>query len=201
MATQPAPAWLPDDGVERQTAGGASEPPVALSHHSLYPTAADEGHGGTGQAAALLLGGASPPPGAKKGAMIRRLQPLPAQVGRLWEDETVRRLFPVLRRAWALQGAQAQVALTGRKAQRVLFGAMNLRTGQRLVWRRPNRRQEHCPACLSLLRRSSPGRRLGRRLDEAPGHLAARRQTLAPQRAIGLLWLPQPCAELKAMDQ
>jgi hypothetical protein len=55
LATQPAPVGLPDDGVERQTAGGASESPVPLSHHPLYLAAADEGYGVTVQAATLLL--------------------------------------------------------------------------------------------------------------------------------------------------
>jgi hypothetical protein len=113
----------------------------------------------------------------------------------------VRRLFPVLRRAWALPGEQAKVALTGRNAKRVLFGAINLRTGHRLVWCRPNMRQEHFQAFLRLLRRSYPGRRIGRLLDEAPGHLAARRQPLAAQLDMELIWLPKPCAELNAMDQ
>jgi hypothetical protein len=48
--------------------------------------------------------------------MIRRLKQLPAQAVLLFEDETVLRLFPVLRRAWALQGEQAKVAITGRNA-------------------------------------------------------------------------------------
>lgn len=119
----------------------------------------------------------------------------------LFEDETVLRLFPVLRRAWALQGEQAKVAITGRNAKRVLFGAINLRTGHRLVLRRPNMRQEHFQAFLRLLRRSYPGRRIGLLLDEAPGHLAARSQALAAQLDIGLIWLPKQCAELNAMDQ
>ena len=55
LATQPAPTGLPDDGVERQTVGYASESPVLLPHHSLYLAAADAGHGVTVQAAALLL--------------------------------------------------------------------------------------------------------------------------------------------------
>ena len=116
-------------------------------------------------------------------------------------DETVLRLFPVWRRAWALQGAQAKVAITGRHATRVLCGAMNLRTGHRLVVRRPNMRQEPVHAFLRLWRRSYPGRRLGLLLDEAPGHLAARSQTLAAQLDLGLIWLPKQCAELKAMAQ
>ena len=133
--------------------------------------------------------------------MIRRLKQLPAQAVRLFEDATGLRLCPVLRRAWALQGEPAKVAITGRNAQRVWFGAMNLRTGHRLVVRRPHLRQEHFQAFLRLLRRSYPGRQIGLLLDEAPGHLAARSQTLAAQLDIGLIGLPKPCAELKAMEQ
>jgi DDE superfamily endonuclease len=70
----------------------------------------------------------------------------------LGEDETGLRLFPVLRRAWALQGEQAHVAMTGCNAQRVLFGAMNLRTGHRVVLRCPTMAQAHFQAFLRLVR-------------------------------------------------
>lgn len=119
----------------------------------------------------------------------------------LFADETVWRLFPVLRRAWALRGEQAKVAITGRNAKRVLFGAINLRTGHRLVLRRPNMQQEHCQDFLHLLRQAYPGRRIGLLLDEAPGHLAAKSQARAAHFGIVLIWLPKPCAELNAMDQ
>ena len=44
-------------------------------------------------------------------------------------DWTLLRLFPPLRAAWALQGTQATVPITGANAKRVLFGTINLRTG------------------------------------------------------------------------
>ena len=111
------------------------------------------------------------------------------------------RLFPVLRRAWALQGAQAHVAMTGCNAQRVLFGAMNLRTGQRVVLRGAPMEQAHCQAFLRLLREAYAGRPIALLLDEAPGHRAAKSQRRAAQLDIALIWLPKPCAELNAMDQ
>jgi transposase len=119
----------------------------------------------------------------------------------LGEDETVLRLFPVLRRAWALQGEQAHVAITGCNAKRVLFGAINLRTGHRIILRRPNMEQVHFQAFLRLLREAYPGHRIALLLDEAPSHRAAKRQSLAADLDIELIWLPKQCAELNAMDQ
>jgi len=113
----------------------------------------------------------------------------------------VLRLFPVLRRAWALRGAQAQVAMTGQNAQRVVLGALNLRTGHRVVLRRPHMAQAHCQAFLRLLREAYPGRPMVLLLDEAPGHRAAKSQGLAAQLDIVLIWLPKQCSELNAMDQ
>jgi transposase len=113
----------------------------------------------------------------------------------------VLRLFPVLRRAWALRGEQAHVPITGCNAKRVLFGAINLRTGHRIILRRPNMEQVHFQAFLRLLREAYPGRRIALLLDEAPSHRAAKSQRLAAQLDIALIWLPKHCAELNAMDQ
>ena len=111
------------------------------------------------------------------------------------------RLFPVLRRAWALRGEQAHVAITGGNAKRVLFGAINLRTGHRLLWRRPTMEQAHFQAFLRLVREAYPGRPIAVLLDEAPSHRAAKSQDLAAALGIELLWLPKQCAELNVMDQ
>jgi hypothetical protein len=132
---------------------------------------------------------------------VRRLRQRPAHTVLLSEDETVLRLFPVLRRAWALQGEQAHGAMTGCNAKRVLFGAINLRTGHRVVMRRPNMEQAHFQAFLRLVREAYPGRPIARLLDEAPGHRAAKSQCLAAELDIALIWLPKPCAEFNAMDQ
>ena len=126
---------------------------------------------------------------------------MPADAVLLFEDETVLRLFPVLRRAWALRGEQAKIGITGRNAKRVLFGTINPVTGHRIIQRSPNMRQEHFQAFLRLLRRSYPGRPLWLLLDEAPGHMAARSQALAEKLDIVLIWLPKQCSELNAMDQ
>ena len=111
------------------------------------------------------------------------------------------RLFPVLRRAWALRGEQARIAITGCNAKRVLFGAINLRTGHRVVLCRPNMEQAHFQAFLRLVREAYPGRPIALLLDEAPGHRATKSQALAAQLDIALIWLPKPCAELNVMDQ
>jgi hypothetical protein len=116
------------------------------------------------------------------------------------EDETILRLFPVLRRAWSLRGEQAVVPITGRNAKRVLFGTINIRTGHRIVRRGPNMRQEHFQAFLRDLRRCYPGRPLWMLLDEAPCHIAPKSQALAKALEIVFVWLPKQCSELNAMD-
>jgi transposase len=119
----------------------------------------------------------------------------------LFEDETVVRLFPILRRAWGLRGEPVRIGITGRNAKRGLFGAINPRTGHRLLQRAANMRQESFQSFLCLLRRAYRGRPIWLLLDEAPCHLAPRSQTLAAQLAIELVWLPKQCSELNAMDQ
>ena len=126
---------------------------------------------------------------------------MPTDAVLLFEDETILRLFPILRRAWALRGVQARIAISGRNAKRVLFGTINPRTGHRVLMRAPNMRQEHFQAFLRLLRRSYPGRQLWLLLDEASCHTAPKSQALAAQLDIVLVWLPKQCSELNAMDQ
>lgn len=126
---------------------------------------------------------------------------MPAAAVLLFEDETILRLFPTLRRGWALRGVQARIAISGRNAKRVLFGTINPRTGHRVLMRAPNMRQEHFQAFLRLLRRSYPGKQLWLLLDEASCHTAPKSQALAAQLNIVLVWLPKQCSELNAMDQ
>jgi transposase len=116
-------------------------------------------------------------------------------------DATILRLFPPLRFAWAFRGEQAQVKISGRNAKRVLFGAINPRTGHRLVLRRLRMRQEDFQAFLRHLRRHYPGRPLWLLLDRAPCHEALKSQQLAARLGVELLWLPKQCSELNAVDQ
>ncbi|HEX4949372.1 MAG TPA: IS630 family transposase [Blastocatellia bacterium] len=153
------------------------------------------------QTTALLLCGERPASRPKKGAIIRQLKQMPAGAVLLFEDETIVRLFPVLRRAWSLRGKQALVPITGRNAKCVLFGTLNPQTGHRIVLCRPNMRQENFQDFLRLLRRSYPGREIWLLLDEAPCHVAQKSQVLAKQLNMELIWLPKQCPELNAMDQ
>jgi hypothetical protein len=119
----------------------------------------------------------------------------------LFIDETTLRWFPPLRFAWGFRGEQVVVKITGRNAKRILFGAINPRTGHRLVLRRPRQRQEDFQAFLRHLRQRYPGRPLWLLLDKAPCHEAARSQQLASRLGVKFLWLPTQCPELNAMDQ
>ncbi len=119
----------------------------------------------------------------------------------LMEDETILRLFPVLRRAWSLQGEQAVVPITGRNAKRVLFATINVRTGHRLCLRRANMQQANFHDLLRLVRRRYGSRPVWMLLDEAPAHIAHKSQALAATLDIHLVWLPKQCSELNAMDQ
>jgi len=119
----------------------------------------------------------------------------------LMEDETILRLFPVLRRAWSLRGQQAEVPITGRNAKRVLFATINLRTGRRICLRGANMRQVNFHALLSEVRRRYRERPVWMLLDEAPCHIAARSAALAAALDIHVVWLPKQCSELNSMDQ
>ena len=125
---------------------------------------------------------------------------MPSSAVLLFQDEIILRLFPVLRRAWSLRGEQAKVGITGRNAKRVLFGAINLRTGHRIVMQYSGLNQQGFQAFLRLLRRFYPGRPICLLLYEATAHTAPKSQSLAEALSITLIWLPKQCPELNAMD-
>lgn len=125
---------------------------------------------------------------------------MPLSAVLLFEDETLLRLFPVLRRAWSLKGEQAPVSIAGRNAKRVLFGAINVRTGHRIMMRYDNMRQKGFQDFLHLLRRSYRNRPVWLLLDRAGSHTTARSVSLAKELHIELTWLPKQCSELNAMD-
>jgi hypothetical protein len=114
---------------------------------------------------------------------------------------TTLRWFPPLRFAWGFRGEQTAVKITGRNAKRVWFGAINPRTGHRLVFRRYRQGQEDFQAFLRYLRQHYPGRPLWLLLDKAPCPDAARSQQRAARLGIVLLWLPKQGPERNAMDQ
>jgi transposase len=115
-------------------------------------------------------------------------------------DETDVLLFPPLRAAWAKRGQQARVGLTGRNARRVIFGALNLRTGRRVLAAREHQRAADFCVFLDELRRRYRDRPVALLLDEDPSHTAKRSLRLAATLGIHLLWLPKRSPELNPMD-
>jgi transposase len=117
-------------------------------------------------------------------------------------DETTLRLLPPLRAAWALRGQQAQVPISGRNDQRVLFGALNVCNGRRVLLRRKRACAADFQAFLRYLRQHSyrAGQPLWLLLDKATCHVAAGSLALAAELNVRLLWLPRQCSELNAMD-
>lgn len=120
----------------------------------------------------------------------------------LASDWTILRLFPPLRAAWARIAEQAGVPISGANAKRVLFGAINVRTGHRVVLRhRRARGAEARPFFTEVRRRYRAYGTICLLLDRASGHTDQQTQALAAQLGIRLFWLPKHAPELNPMDQ
>jgi hypothetical protein len=119
----------------------------------------------------------------------------------LVEDETDLLLFPPLRANWSRRSEPARVLISGWNARRVVFGAMNVRSGKRLFLARQHQRQHDFQAFLQLIRQHYRSWYVALLLDEGPSHTAARSQQLASDLKIELLWLPKRAPELNPMDE
>jgi hypothetical protein len=118
----------------------------------------------------------------------------------LAEDETDLLLFPPLRAGWSPVGQPVRVTLSGRNARRVVFGAMNLRTGYRLFLPRQRQRAADFQAFLGEVHDRYRGWQVAMLLDEDPSHTAKGSLRLADELGIELLWLPKRAPELNPMD-
>jgi hypothetical protein len=120
----------------------------------------------------------------------------------LFTDWTLLRLFPPLRAAWAPIGTAAEVLITGENAKVVLFGAISLGTGHRVVAARARAAGADARAFLLELRQCYRSRgTLWLLADRATAHTDRQTQALAEQLDIRFVWLPKQAPELNAMDQ
>jgi len=120
----------------------------------------------------------------------------------LFTDWTMLRLFPPLRAMWAAVGTQAEVAITGQNARRVLLGTINVRTAWRTVYVGRSAGAHEVRAFLLAQRKAY--RRAGTiwlLADRASGHTAQATLALARKLRIEFVWLPRQWPELNAMDQ
>jgi transposase len=118
----------------------------------------------------------------------------------LFEDETTLRLFPPLRAKWWWKGEQADVRISGCNDRVVLYGAINVRTGHRVLMPGATTAQGWFQMFLRRLRRAYPGRAIWVVLDKGRSHTTPRTLALAAELDIHFLWLPKQWSELNAMD-
>src|SRR3954465_15326329 len=134
----------------------------------------------------------------KKRRIRRQIRALPRRSVVLAQDETDLLLFPPLRAAGAKRGEVARVWLSGRNARRVIFGAMNLRTGTRLFVPRAKGRSGDFQAFLQEVRSHYRGWHVALLLDEDPCHTA--KASLRAAEGMTLLCLPKRSPKLNPMD-
>jgi hypothetical protein len=134
----------------------------------------------------------------KKRRVRRQISALPRRSVVLAEDETDLMMFPPLRSGWSPRGEPVEVRLSGWNARRVIFGAMNLRTGTRVLLPRPKNRSGDFQEFLAAVRDHYRGWHVALLLDEAPSHTA--RASLRTAEGVTLLWLPNRAPELNPMD-
>lgn len=116
------------------------------------------------------------------------------------QDETDMLLFPPLRSCWSPVGQPKEVALSGRNARQVVFGAISLRTGGRFFLARERQRAVEFQEFLAALRDRWRGWCVALLLDEDPSHTAKGSVRLAGRLGMELLWLPKRVPELNPMD-
>jgi hypothetical protein len=116
------------------------------------------------------------------------------------QDETDLLLFPPLRSCWSPVGQAKEVALSGRNARRVVFGAISLRTGSRFFMARERQRAVEFQEFLVALRDRWRGWYVALLLDEDPSHTAKGSVRLAGRLGVELLWLPKRAPQLNPMD-
>ena len=123
---------------------------------------------------------------------------MPARSVVLAADETDLLLFPPPRAAWAKRSEPARVWLSGRNARRVIFGALNLRTGTRLFLPRAKGRNVDFQTFIAEVRSHYRGWHVALLLDEDPCHTAQASREEAE--GMTLLWLPKRSPTLNPLE-
>ena len=115
-------------------------------------------------------------------------------------DETTLREFPPLRAAWAKRGTQQQVVISGRNAQRVIWGAVNVVTGECGRVGRPRARKEDAQAVVETRGQVRPA--VGKLLvwDNAPPHQPTLVRQAAEAAGITRAFLPFRAPELNPCE-
>jgi transposase len=124
-----------------------------------------------------------------------------ARGGEVWfGDETTLREYPPLRAAWAKRGQPADVILSGRNGRRVVQGALNAATGERVHLIREHSRQDDCRAFIEAVGQVRPDVPKLLIWDNAPPHHPKRVLEAAQRAHITIAWLPYRAPELNPCE-
>ncbi len=115
-------------------------------------------------------------------------------------DETIITETPPLRAAWALRGHQAEVPITGNRAKRVLYGALNPKSGDLLLGESLRWDQVAVQRFFGAIRRHWRGWRIVLFLDKGSPHTAGDSRQCAQDLRFELRWLPTACPELNPTE-
>lgn len=118
----------------------------------------------------------------------------------LTQDETELKLFPPLRAAWAIEGRQAEVPISGFNDRRFVFGAINIATGHRVFMPTEQHHAVEFQDFLRLLHSCYRGWEVSLLLDEDPIHTAGGSQRLADAFRMELIWLPKRSPHLNPTE-
>ncbi len=121
--------------------------------------------------------------------------------GEVWiGDETALREFPPLRAAWTKRGVQQQVIISGRNAHRVIWGAVNVYSGELVRVGRPRARKEDAQAFVETLGQLRPDVAKLLVWDNAPPHQPTLVRQAAEAAGITRTFLPFRAPELNPCE-
>src|SRR6516165_8547657 len=86
-----------------------------------------------------------------------------------------------LRATWAMKGQPAPVEISGANAKRIIYGILNIKTGNRLRWALQRHRAIDFQEFLEVVRWHHRGRHIAMVLDEESSHTAGTTRQFAPK--------------------
>lgn len=122
------------------------------------------------------------------------------QTAVLFSDATILTETPPLRASWSRVGQQAEVPITGNRDKRVVFGALNPRTGAAWFDESAKWNQDAFQGHLRSIRSRWRGWRLVLFVDRGSPHTAKRSRELASELGVELRFLPTACPELNPVE-
>jgi hypothetical protein len=118
----------------------------------------------------------------------------------VFTDATIITETPPLRARWALKGWEVAVPIMGNRNKRVLYGALNIKTGAICLDQAQQWNQDSFQEHLRHLKTQWRGWRIVLFLDRGSPHTAKMSRKLARELGIELRWLPVACPELNPVE-